>query len=635
MNHLGYVRVMCATPNLKVGNCTYNGELICAMITEAQQKQCDLLVFPELATTGYTCGDLFLHQTLLDASDRTLKQIAKATAANDVIVLVGAPVRGQSGVLYNAAAAIYGGQVQAFVPKCNLPNYGAFNEMRYFTAFDPDETEASVYFDGEEIPMGSFVFRVEGDLIPYSFGAEICEDLWVPNPPAIALAQMGAQIVVNLSANNETLGKARARRDRVRAVSAQGMCGYAYCDAGMDESTTDGIYAGHKLICENGKMLKDSGLFGDSTLIADIDVSLIEDQRRRRNTFTAIDGSDYTFVLTVPKGESKGLERTITTSPFIPTNPADGKERYAQILNMQAYALKKRMVHTRAKTAVIGISGGLDSTLALLATVHAFDLAGLSRKDIYCVTMPCFGTSKRTYDNAVAMCNALGVTLQEVNIQAAVLQHFTDIGQDPEKHDVTYENSQARERTQVLMDIANRLGGMVIGTGDLSELALGWATYNGDHMSMYGINASLPKTVIRHVVQFCADNASPELKAVLEDVLDTPVSPELLPPSDGKIAQKTEDLVGPYELHDFFLYYFLHDGFSEEKILYLAEKAFEGTYEKDYIEKWLRTFLRRFFQQQFKRSCLPDGPKIGSISLSPRGDFRMPSDAEAFEWLNP
>ena len=634
MNRFGYVRVMCATPNLKVGNCTYNGEQICALIAQAQAQQCDLLVFPELATTGYTCGDLFYQQTLLDASDKALKRIAEATTQCDVIALVGAPIRGQNGILYNAAAVIYGGQIQAFVPKCNLPNFGGFNEMRYFTQFDPEDATQSVCFAGEEIPMGSFVFRVEGGSVPYAFGAEICEDLWVPNPPAISLAQMGAHIVLNLSANNETLGKDRARRDRVRTVSAQGMCGYAYCDAGMDESTTDGIYAGHKLICENGKLLKDSGLFGDDVLVADIDVSLIEDQRRRRNTFTTLDGSDYTFVLTVPKGESEGLQRHVAASPFIPKNPADGKERYAQILNMQGYALKKRLVHTHAKTAVIGISGGLDSTLALLATVHAFDLAGHSRKDIYCVTMPCFGTSKRTYDNAVAMCNALGVTLQEVNIQAAVLQHFTDIGHDPEQHDITYENSQARERTQVLMDIANRMGGMVIGTGDLSELALGWATYNGDHMSMYGINASLPKTVIRHVVQFCADNASPELKTELEDVLDTPVSPELLPPSDGKIAQKTEDLVGPYELHDFFLYYFLHDGFGKEKILYLAEKAFSGTYEKDYIEKWLNTFLRRFFQQQFKRSCLPDGPKIGSISLSPRGDFRMPSDAEAFEWLN-
>ena len=634
MNHLGYVRVMCGTPSLKVGNCTYNGQQICAMIKEAEAKQCDVVVFPELATTGYTCGDLFLHHTLLDASDRTLRKIAEETASCNVIAIVGTPIRGQSGVLYNAAAIIYGGSVQAFVPKCYLPNYSAFNEVRYFTPFDPEETDATVSFDGEEVPMGSFVFRVEGGPVTYSFGAEICEDLWVPNPPAIALSQMGAQIVLNLSANNETLGKAKARRDRIRAVSAQGMCGYAYCDAGADESTTDGIYAGHKLICENGKLLKDSGLFGDDVLVADIDVSLIEDQRRRRNTFTTLDGSDYTFVLHVEKGESEGLERKISASPFVPANPADGEERYAQILNMQGYALKKRLLHTRAKTAVIGISGGLDSTLALLATVHAFDLAGLSRKDIYCVTMPCFGTSKRTYDNAVAMCNALDVTLQEVNIRAAVLQHFTDIGHNPDCHDVTYENSQARERTQVLMDIANRLNGMVIGTGDLSELALGWATYNGDHMSMYGINASLPKTVIRHVVQFCADRAEPALKAVLEDVLDTPVSPELLPPTDGEIAQKTEDLVGPYELHDFFLYYFLHDGFSKEKILYLAEKAFEGTYEKDYIEKWLNTFLRRFFMQQFKRSCLPDGPKIGSISLSPRGDFRMPSDAEAFEWLN-
>ncbi|MBP3391514.1 MAG: NAD(+) synthase [Clostridia bacterium] len=635
MNHLGYVRVMCASPSLKVGNCTYNGEQICESIQEAQRKQCDLVVFPELSTTGYTCGDLFLHQTLLEASDRTLSRIATESAKCDVIALVGAPVRSTGGALYNAAAVIYGGQVQAFVPKCNLPNYGGFNEMRYFAPFDPEDSDQTVFFDGEEVPMGSFVFRVEGGTVPYCFGAEICEDLWVPNPPSVSLAQMGAHIVVNLSANNETLGKDRARRDRVRAVSAQGICGYAYCDAGMDESTTDGIYAGHKLIGENGKMLKDSGLFGDHTLVADIDVSLLEDQRRRRNTFTTIDGGDYTYVLTVRKGDSDGLERTIAPSPFVPGNPKDGCDRYAQILNMQGYALKKRLVHTHAKTAVIGISGGLDSTLALLATVHAFDLAGLPRKNVYCVTMPCFGTSKRTYENAVAMCGALGVTLEEVNIQAAVLQHFTDIGHNPEQHDVTYENSQARERTQVLMDIANRLGGMVIGTGDLSELALGWATYNGDHMSMYGINASLPKTVIRHVVQFCADHASPELKTVLEDVLDTPVSPELLPPADGEIAQKTEDLVGPYELHDFFLYHFLHNGFSKEKILYLAERAFADVYARDYIEKWLNTFLRRFFQQQFKRSCLPDGPKIGSISLSPRGDFRMPSDAEAFEWLNP
>ncbi len=633
MNKLGYVRIMTATPELKVANCTFNSERICALIRQAQAQGCDLLVLPELCTTGYTCGDLFLQKTLLDASDRALRVLAEATKDTSVIVIAGAPIRGNAGTLYNCAAVLCQGDVQAFVPKCNIPNYGEFSEMRYFTEFDPDTTDTYVSFAGEEIPVGSYVFRVEGGSVSYSFGAEICEDLWVPNPPSIALAQMGAQILVNLSANNETIGKDDARRRRVSAVSGQGICAYAYCDAGMNESTTDGVYAGHKIIAENGRILADSGIFGPDILIQDVDVELINYERRRRNTFKTLDGSDYTFVLTATPKETDALCRRVSPSPFVPGDAMVKERRFAQILNMQGYALRKRLLHTHAKSAVIGISGGLDSTLALLATVHAFDLAGLSRKDICCVTMPCFGTSKRTYNNAVTMCESLGVTLKEIDIKESVQRHFTDIGHNPEMHDVTYENSQARERTQVLMDMANRLGGMVIGTGDLSELALGWATYNGDHMSMYGINSSLPKTVIRHVVQFCADHADADLKAVLEDVLDTPVSPELLPPSSGEISQKTEDLVGPYELHDFFLYYFLRYGFAREKIQTLAEIAFKGTYEPAYIEKWLRTFIRRFFVQQFKRSCLPDGPKIGSISLSPRGDWHMPSDGDSFEWL--
>ncbi len=633
MNKLGYVRVMAASPALKVANCTYNSERICEMIEQAEAQHCDLLVLPELCTTGYTCGDLFLHKTLLDASDRALVRLAEATRDKSVIVVAGAPIRGDAGKLYNAAAVLCGGRICAFVPKCNLPNYGEFSEIRYFTTFDPTEKEGYVVFNKENIMLRSAVFEVCGGAVSYRFGVELCEDLWVPNTPGTKLAQMGAHIMLNLSANNETLGKDDARRKRVAVVSAQNICAYAYCDAGIDESTTNGIYAGHKLIAENGRILADSGLFGKEYLIQDVDIELLDYERRRRNTYNVLNGIDYTILLETSPQESPSLMRTVSPSPFIPTKYESRERRFAQILHMQGFALRKRLLHTHAKCAVIGISGGLDSTLALLATVHAFDLAGMSRKDICCVTMPCFGTSSRTYTNAVAMCESLGVTLKEIDIKESVMKHFTDIGHHPDNHDVTYENSQARERTQVLMDLANRLNGMVIGTGDLSELALGWATYNGDHMSMYGINASLPKTVIRQVVQFCANHADAALKRVLEDVLDTPVSPELLPPQSGQIAQKTEDLVGPYELHDFFLYYFLRYGFTREKIQALAEKAFEGTYDAAYIDKWLRTFIRRFFVQQFKRSCLPDGPKIGSISLSPRGDWQMPSDGDSFEWL--
>lgn len=632
MNKFGYVRVMTATPELKVGNCTFNSERICELIERAEAQRCDLLVLPELCTTGYTCGDLLLQDTLLNASDRALERICAATEGKSVVVIAGAPVRSSS-VLYNTATVVQGGKIHAFVPKCNLPNYGEFAECRYFTEFQPETVGMTVSFRGQEIPLGSFVFRVEGGSVKYSFGVEICEDMWVPQSPSMALAQMGAQILVNMSANNEVLGKASRRRLQVSSLSAQGICGYAYCDAGMDESTTDAVYAGHKLIYENGKILADSGLFGDSVLVADIDVSVIEYERRRKNSFKPLSAEGYTVTLKVEKQDASNIIRDISSSPFVPKDEQARKERCAQVLEMQGYALRKRLLHTRAACAVIGISGGLDSTLALLATVRAFDLAGLDRQNIRCITMPCFGTSERTYNNAVAMCNALGVTLQEVDIRASVLQHFTDIGHNPELHDVTYENSQARERTQVLMDMANRLGGMVIGTGDLSELALGWATYNGDHMSMYGINASIPKTMIRQVVGYCAEIAEPALKAVLEDVLDTPVSPELLPPEEGEISQKTEDLVGPYELHDFFLYYFLRFGFSPAKIQALAELAFKGVYDAAYIEKWLGTFVRRFFQQQFKRSCMPDGPKLGGISLSPRGDWHMPSDADSWEWL--
>ena len=559
-------------------------------------------------------------------------KIADATDGKDALVMVGLPVE-KDGKLYNVAAVLQDGCILGMIPKANIPSYAEFYEGRHF-AEGNDQVE-SFYADGEEIPFGTKLLFSCEDVPGLVVGCEICEDLWVANPPGTDHALMGATILANLSASNEAVGKSEYRELLVKAASARLLCGYVYAAAGEGESTQDLVFGGHNLIAENGSLLADSKPFSGETIYAEIDVQRILSERRRMGIFGKEPMTTYTVVPFGLDVEETVLDRKFAQMPFVPEDRETRKKRCEEILNIQAYGLKKRFEHIGAKKAVLGISGGLDSTLALLVTVRTFDLLGLDRKGIVAVTMPCFGTTDRTYDNACTLTRTLGAVLEEVDIKEAVTLHFRDIGHDINKHDVTYENSQARERTQVLMDIANRENGLVIGTGDMSELALGWATYNGDHMSMYGVNAGVPKTLVRHLVAYCAETAENEVLAnVLWDVLDTPVSPELLPPVEGQIAQKTEDLVGPYELHDFFLYYMLRWGFAPAKVYRVAQKAFAGTYDDATILKWLKTFYRRFFIQQFKRSCLPDGPKVGTVGISPRGDLRMPSDACARIWLD-
>ncbi|MDM8236467.1 NAD(+) synthase [[Ruminococcus] torques] len=630
MRH-GFVKVAAATPDIRVADVEFNTEKICGAIGEACKMKAKIIVFPELCITGYTCGDLFTQDALLEAAHDALLKIARYTADKDILAFVGTPlsVRGK---LYNTAAALNRGKILGFTTKTFLPNYAEFYEMRQFTP-GPDQA-GYILFEGEQIPFGPrILFEASGmeDLI---VSAEICEDVWSPVPPSIQAAIEGATVIVNCSASNETIGKDAYRRELISGQSARLIAGYVYANAGEGESTTDVVFGGHNIIAENGAVLKEAGRYKNEVIYSEFDLKRIISERRKNTTFqTDPDGTLMRVPFTVEK-EDVELTRVFPKMPFVPADENVRAERCEEILTIQAMGLKKRLAHTNSKTAVVGISGGLDSTLALLVTARAFDMLGRDKKDIIAVTMPCFGTTDRTYQNACEMSKKTGATLREVPIAEAVNVHFRDIGQDPEEHDVTYENSQARERTQVLMDIANRTGGMVIGTGDMSELALGWATYNGDHMSMYGVNASVPKTLVRHLVKYAADETEDQnLKSVLYDVLDTPVSPELLPPKDGNIAQKTEDLVGPYELHDFFLYYMLRFGYEPEKIFRLAKRAFDGEYDSEAILKWLKTFCRRFFSQQFKRSCLPDGPKVGTVALSPRGDWRMPSDACAAVWV--
>ncbi len=630
MRH-GFVKVAAATPDIRVADVEYNTENICRAIGEACERKAKIIVFPELCITGYTCGDLFTQDALLEAARRALLHIAEYTEDRDILAFVGMPlaVRGK---LYNTAAALNRGKILGFTTKTFLPNYAEFYEMRQFTP-GPDQA-GYLLFEGEQVPFGpQILFEASGmeDLI---VSAEICEDVWSPVPPSIQAAIEGATVIVNCSASDETIGKDTYRRELIAGQSARLIAGYVYANAGEGESTTDVVFGGHNIIAENGAVLKEAARYKNEIIYSEFDLKRIVSERRKNTTFQADpDGTLMRVPFTVEK-EDVELTRAFPKTPFVPSDESARAERCEEILTIQAMGLKKRLAHTNSKTAVVGISGGLDSTLALLVAACAFDMLGRDKKDIIAVTMPCFGTTDRTYQNACEMSKKTGATLREVPIAEAVKVHFRDIGQDPEKHDVTYENSQARERTQVLMDIANRTGGMVIGTGDMSELALGWATYNGDHMSMYGVNASVPKTLVRHLVKYAADETKDqELKRVLYDVLDTPVSPELLPPKDGDIAQKTEDLVGPYELHDFFLYYMLRFGYEPAKIFRLAKRAFEGDYDGEVILKWLKTFCRRFFSQQFKRSCLPDGPKVGTVALSPRGDWRMPSDACAAVWM--
>ena len=627
----GCVKVAAATPDIRVADVEFNTQNIINAMEEAQKNGAKILVFPELCVTGYTCSDLFDHSVLLKASRKALLEIAENTNDKDMLVFVGAPLE-VNGKLYNVAAAMNQGEIIGFTTKTFLPNYGEFYEMRQFTP--GPQTVREITFEGKKIPFGpQILFQAEG-MEELVVAAEICEDVWSPVPPSIQAALEGATVIVNCSASDETIGKDTYRRALISGQSARLISGYIYANAGEGESTTDLVFGGHNIIAENGTVLKESSRYVNEIIYSELDLQRITGERRKNTTFQPLDEETLVRVPFTVEETKTFLTRTFPKKPFVPSDEQTRAQRCEEILTIQAMGLKKRLAHTNARTAVVGISGGLDSTLALLVTARAFDMLGRDKKDIIAVTMPCFGTTDRTYQNACEMSKKVGATLIEVPIADAVNVHFRDIGHDPEDHSVTYENCQARERTQVLMDIANKTWGMVIGTGDLSELALGWATYNGDHMSMYGVNASVPKTLVRHLVKYAADDTKDEaLKNVLYDVLDTPVSPELLPPKDGDIAQKTEDLVGPYELHDFFLYFMLRFGYEPSKIFRIACMTFDGEYDKETIFKWLETFCRRFFSQQFKRSCLPDGPKVGTVALSPRGDWRMPSDACVAVWM--
>lgn len=634
MKH-GFVRVAAAIPSVRVADCTYNTERIVSMMKDADNKGASIIVFPELSITGYTCGDLFQQSLLIDKANASLGILLEQTAGLDIIAIIGIPVATR-GTLLNAAAVVQKGKILGVIPKTHLPNYKEFYEKRWFSsAWQTEETEIEIL--GHNVPMHTnLVFSTPGA----NFAVEICEDLWATIPPSSQAALNGAEIIFNLSADNELVGKNVYLHSLLSQQSARTISAYVFSSCGFGESTTDTVFAGNAIICENGEVVAESERFKmeEQLVITDIDIDKIRHLRQINTTFAesrSMHASVAEFVQTLPVKEKEDttLLRKIDSHPFIPS--ADRiDECCREILSIQSLGLAKRLLHTHAKSSVVGISGGLDSTLALLVCVNTYDMLGLDRKGIVGVTMPGFGTTDRTYHNAVNLMKQLGITVREISIKDACLQHFSDIGHDVNNHDVTYENAQARERTQILMDVANQAAGMVIGTGDLSELALGWATYNGDHMSMYGVNASVPKTLVRYVVEWYANNTDEEIvKQLLLDIVNTPISPELIPADeDGNIKQVTEDLVGPYELHDFFLYQVLEYGYSPAKIYYLACNAFEGEFDAATIKKWLTTFFRRFFNQQFKRSCLPDGPKVG-LSLSPRGDWRMPSDACSRLWL--
>lgn len=627
----GFIRCAAMVPDVTVADCGANEKEIIRLLDEAAAAGANVVVFPELCLTGYTCGDLFLQDKLLSEALRSLLRIAGHTAGMNLIAFVGLPFLHQN-KLYNAAAAVSDGKLLGMTAKTHLPNYSEFYEARHFVPAPEDPIDVDA---GEHtVPLSSKLLYKCAQMPELVIGAELCEDVWVGAPPSIGLAAAGATVIVNCSASDETTGKEAYRRSLINGQSARLISAYVYADAGDGESTQDLVYGGHGLICENGTILAEARRFINESIYADVDLGRIRSERRRISTFAPASSKDYREISFSLAIRDIALRRKYNVTPFVPSDKADRDSRCEEILTLQAMGLKKRLAHTGCKNAVLGISGGLDSTLALIVTIKAFDLLGIPRTGITAVTMPCFGTTDRTYNNACRLVHSLGVSLKEVNIRNAVRLHFEDIGHDPEVHDITYENSQARERTQILMDIANRNGGLVIGTGDMSELALGWATYNGDHMSMYGVNCSIPKTLVRHLVRYYADCCGSEtLSKVLSDVLDTPVSPELLPPTGGTISQKTEDIVGPYELHDFFLYYILRFGYTPSKVFRLACNAFVNFYDPRTILNWLKVFYRRFFSQQFKRSCVPDGPKVGSVALSPRGDLRMPSDASARMWL--
>ena len=629
----GFIKTAAASPKIRVADCDYNAEQIIKMSKDAYEKGASLIVFPELCVTGYTCGDLFLQNTLIKSAEEAVAKIVEETKDVDIILVVGAPIAVKHS-LYNCGIVIYKGEILGAVPKTHLPSHSEFSEGRYFSNGEDFDTAIS-YANQDNVWVSANIIFTCLDFEDFSFGVEICEDLWVASSPSIRLAENGATIICNLSSSNALAGKCSFKRDLVKMQSAKLFSAYIYSDSSIGESTTDLVFAGQNIIAENSAIVAESKGFKENIIYADIDVQKLASERKRITTFYSENNDngvfDFCFDMKLKKTE---LSKEISQTPFIPTDKTELETRCEEILQIQTAGLVTRLESTGIKNVVLGLSGGLDSTLALIACVHAFDELGIDRKNIHTVTMPCFGTTKRTKSNAEKLAEAYGVSFEEINITNAVRQHFSDIGHDETVTDVTYENSQARERTQVLMDLSNKYNGLVIGTGDLSELALGWATYNGDHMSMYGVNASIPKTFIRYLTAYEAQKSEDTLKQVLLDILDTPVSPELLPPDkDGEIAQKTEDVVGPYELHDFFLYYMVRYGFTPSKIYYMAKYAFSGKYDSEVIKKWLKVFLRRFFTQQFKRSCLPDGPKVGSISLSPRGDFRMPSDASYNMWL--
>lgn len=628
----GFVKVASATPYIKVADCFFNSQNIIKSIQKAYEQKAAIICFPELCLTGYTCSDLFLQDSLLNDSKKALNQILQNTKDLNITCIIGMPIQ-FLGKLYNCAVCFYKGKILGIVPKTHIPNYNEFYEKRHFNVLEQTTTLTDFDIAPYEIPFGNIVFNV-ANVKNFTFAIEICEDLWSVIPPSSNYALNGANIIFNLSASNEIAGKSIYRKELVKNQSARCICGYVYTSAGEGESTTDLVFSGHNLIYENGNCLSESTLFENNIIYGDIDLDYITSERRKNTTFKAqhknlhIQCYNMDYI-------NFDINKYIDKMPFVPKDEQKRDIRCKEIIDIQAYGLKKRIEHIGIKNVVVGISGGLDSTHALIVINRCFDLLQYDKKGIITVTMPCFGTTDRTYNNAIKLCKILGTTLLEINIKDAVLKHFEDINHDVNNHNVTYENSQARERTQILMDISNKYNGIVIGTGDLSELALGFATYNGDHMSMYGVNGSIPKTLIKYLIDYFAKQSEDNLKKVLLDILNTPVSPELLPPNqNGKISQITEDIVGPYELHDFFLYNMIRYNFEPEKIYFLAKIAFKDEYDNDTILKWLKKFYTRFFTQQFKRSCLPDGPKVGSVSLSPRGDFRMPSDASCDAFLN-
>lgn len=627
----GFIKIAAGVPEIALGDCRENAKRIVSMAREMAADGVKLAVFTELGVTGYTLEDLFLQQTLLDAATEALQAIMEETASLDMLIAVGVPVPvGCS--LYNCAAFLNHGRLLGLVPKTHMPTYSEFYEGRRFTPAPAKGQQIS--YLGQSVYLGQGLFRCT-ELPELVVGAELCEDAWVPSPPSVGLAQAGANVIFNLSCSNEVIGKSEYRRSIIKALSGSLICAYAYCSAGGGESTTDLVFSGHCMLCESASMLAEQRWRTGTYVTADIDIQKLNTDRRRMSTFTAVDSEACPEIAQFSlRIEETPLTRTFPRTPFVPSSKDNLEERCKEIIHIQSAGLQRRLTAAHANHAVIGLSGGLDSTLAYLVTVDAFKNLGWPLEHIIALTMPCFGTTSRTKSNAQQMAEAIGTSFREVDIHAAVQQHFADIGHDGVTTDVTYENAQARMRTLLLMNTANKCGGLVIGTGDLSELALGWATYNGDHMSMYAVNAGVPKTLVRYLVDYFASVSEEPLKSVLYDVLDTPVSPELLPPEEnGDIAQRTEDIVGPYELHDFFMYYIMRCGFPPRKIYRMALRTFEGAYSPDVIRKWLDNFIRRFFTQQFKRSCLPDGPKVGSVAISPRGDWRMPSDALSAEWL--